>query len=171
MNPEEMEKRLQRLEEMENRLKTLEDIESIKQLQVHYVNSLTTANWDDAMDCFAENSVVDFGNRFARGKPEISKLFREQISEMHVGLEGTFVVHPVVSVQGDKAQGSWLLYIQFCRPRDLPSDMKSIMGDEMPDWMQGFYEMEYVKENGKWKISLLKWRRRLLSPRPLAERK
>jgi hypothetical protein len=159
------------LEQMEKRLKTLEDIEEIKQLHVHYVNCLTIADWDKVSECFAENSRVDFGNRMAEGKAAIDRLFREQISEMHVGLEGNFVVHPIVSVQGDSAKGSWLLYIQFCRPRELPPDMKALMGDEIPDWMQGFYEMEYVREKGKWKISLLKWRRRLLSPRPPSELK
>ena len=151
------------LEEMEKRLKTLEDIEEIKQLQGRYVNYLTTIKWDEVVNCFAENGVVDFGYRGATGKTEIEKLFREQISEMHVGLEGNFVVHPIISVQGDNASGSWLLYIQFFHPRELPADMKAVMGDQIPDWMQGFYEMEYIREKGKWKISLLKWRRRLLS--------
>jgi ketosteroid isomerase-like protein len=158
------------LEEIEKRLKRLEDIEEIRQLHVHYVNSLTLADWDAVIDCFAPDSEVDFGNRSARGKAQIDRLFREQISEMHVGLEGNFVVHPIVSVEGDRATGSWLLYIQFCRPRDLPSDMKAIMGEEMPDWMQGFYDMEYVRIGGRWKIRRLSWRRRLLSPRPSAER-
>jgi hypothetical protein len=151
------------LEEMEKRLKTLEDIEEIKQLQVNYVNCLTTVKWDEVIESFAENAVVDFGNRGATGKVDIGKLFKEQISEMHVGLEGNFVVHPIVAVQGDSAKGSWLLYIQFFHPRELPADMKAVVGDKIPDWMQGFYEMEYTREKGKWKISLLKWRRRLLS--------
>lgn len=158
------------LEEIEKRLKVLEDIEEIKQLHVHYVNCLTTVEWDQVVDCFAENGVIDFGNRGAQGKGDIERLFKEQIAEMHVGLEGNFVVHPIISVQGDTAKGSWLLYTQFPRPRSFPADMKSLMGDETPDWMQGFYEMEYKREGGKWKISLLKWRRRLISPTPSSER-
>lgn len=158
------------LEELERRVKTLEDINEIQKLQVHYVNCLTTASWPEVFECFSEDGVVDFPQGIARGKEEIKTIFRDVVAAMHVGLEGNFVVHPIVAVDGDRATGSWLLYIQFCRPRDLPSDFTDLIGGETPDWMQGFYEMEYVRENGHWKISLLKWRRRLLSPRPLSER-
>jgi hypothetical protein len=43
-------------------------------------------------------------------------VFRDLVSQMHVGLEGNFVVHPIVTVDSDTAKGSWLLYIQFARP-------------------------------------------------------
>ena len=158
------------LEDLEKRVKTLEDMDQIQKLQVHYVNCLTTASWDEVFDCFAENGLIDFPQGVARGKEEIREIFRNTVAQMHVGLEGNFVVHPIVSVEGDTAKGSWLLYIQFCRPRELPEDFVALLGGETPDWMQGFYEMEYVREQGKWKISLLRWRRRLLSPRPLSER-
>ncbi len=158
------------LEELERRVKTLEDMDQIQKLQVHYVNCLTTASWPEVYDCFAENGVIDFPQGTARGKEEIKAIFTNVVAQMHVGLEGNFVVHPIVTVDGDTAKGSWLLYIQFCRPRDLPSDFLAQIGGESPDWMQGFYEMEYVREGGTWKISLLRWRRRLLSPRPLSER-
>jgi hypothetical protein len=158
------------LEELEKRVRTLEDMDRIQKLQVHYVNCLTTADWPAVHDCFAENAVIDFPQGMARGKAEIVAIFRDLVAKMHVGLEGNFVVHPLVTVDGDTAKGSWLLYIQFARPRDLPADFMAATGGEMPDWMQGFYEMEYAREEGVWKISLLKWRRRLMSPRPLAER-
>ena len=159
------------LEELEKRVRTLEDIDQIRKLQVHYVNCLTTASWDDVFDCFSEDSVVDFPQGIARGKQQVIAIFRNVVASMHVGLEGNFVVHPIITVDGDTAKGSWLLYIQFCRPRDFPSDFTDLIGGETPDWMQGFYEMEYIRQQGEWKISLLRWRRRLLSPRPLSERK
>jgi len=158
------------MEELERRVKRLEDIDQIQKLHVHYVNCLTTADWPEVFDCFSEDGVIDFPQGIARGKEEIRAIFSDVVAAMHVGLEGNFVVHPIVEVDGDRATGSWLLYIQFCRPRDLPSDFLDQIGGETPDWMQGFYEMEYVREKGKWKISLLRWRRRLLSPRPLSER-
>jgi hypothetical protein len=55
-------------------------------------------------------------------------------------------------------------------PRDLPKDFTDLIGGEQPDCIQGFYEMEYLREDGQWKISMLKWKRRLLSPLPMAER-
>ena len=158
------------LEELEKRVKNLEDIDQIRNLQFHYVNCLTTANWPEVHNCFAENAIIDFPQGVSRGREEIIAVFRDLVAQMHVGLEGNFVVHPIVTVDGDTAKGSWLLYIQFARPRKLPKGFTDQIGGETPDWMQGFYDMEYVRENGEWKISLLKWRRRLLSPIPLADR-
>lgn len=170
MTLEELEKRVRALEGLEKRVRVMEDIEEIKKLQIRYVNALTTVSWDEVVDCFAEDGVADITSGRAQGKEQLAKLFREKVSGMHQGLEGNFVVHPVVTVDGDKAKGSWLLYIQFCRPRPLPPEFLAQIGGETPDWMQGYYEMEYVREKGVWKISLLRWRRRLLSPRPLKER-
>ena len=158
------------IEALEKRVQRLEDMDQIQKLQVHYVNCLTKASWPEVYDCFSEDAVVDFPQGVAKGKDAVKAMFQDIVEQMHIGLEGNFVVHPIVEVQGDQATGSWLLYIQFARPRDLPSDFTDALGGEHPDWMQGYYEMAYVRENGQWKISLLKWRRRLLSPRPLSER-
>jgi len=157
------------LEEFEKRLRTLEDIEEIKQLQAHYVNCLTTTEWDELIDCFVENAVVDLHSGFARGKEAIAELYKEKISITHIGMEGNFVVQPIISVEGDRAKGSWLLYIQFSLPHKMRVAPAMTAEEDAPDWMQGFYEMEYVRENGKWKISSLKWRRRLRSPRTPSE--
>jgi len=157
------------LEELEKRLRTLEDVEEIKQLQVRYVNCLITTEWDELVDCFAENGVVDLHSGLARGKEAIAKLFKEKISITHVGLEGCYVVHPIISVDGDRAKGSWLLYTQFSQPHKIQIKSATTADEEAPDWMQGYYEMEYIKEAGEWKISLLKWRFRLRSPRKPSE--
>ena len=106
-------------EELEKRIKVLEDIEAIKQLHYTYVNCLITANWDGVVACFSEDGVVDLHAGLARGKKEIAKLFREEISRFHIGQEGLFVIHPIVKVEGDKAKGNWLLYIQFALPRKM----------------------------------------------------
>ncbi|OGO43213.1 MAG: hypothetical protein A2Z05_04175 [Chloroflexi bacterium RBG_16_60_22] len=156
-------------EEMENRLRILEDIEAIKQLQVRYVNYLTTIAWDDLVDCFTADAVVDLSVGKVRGKAAIEDLFKKKIAVTHVGLEGNFVVHPIISVKGNKATGSWLLYTHFSLPHKIQRDPSPTADEDAPDWMQGFYEMEYARENGGWKISRLRWTRRLRSPRPPGE--
>jgi hypothetical protein len=146
---------------LEERIRILEDIEQIKQLQHRYVNDLTTHNWDDLMDCFTEDSVTDFpypDHGTTIGKAAIEKDFRERIAyEMIEGRAGDFVVHPIITVNGDKAKGSWLLYMQSELGR------KYANGDAGYDWENGFYDMEYVKENGNWKISLLRWTKGVVS--------
>jgi hypothetical protein len=157
------------LEKLGERVRILEDIENIKKLQIHYVNCLIATKWDDVIDCFTKNGVVDLESGFAKGKKEITKHFKGKVSLNHIGQEGNFVVHPIISIEGDKAKGSWLLYIQNSQPRKLQSKPAMLATDDAPDWMQGYYEMEYVRQGGKWKISYLKWRCRLLSPLTLVK--
>ena len=152
------------LEEIEKRLRVLEDIEEIKQIQIRYVNGLTITDWDDLVDCFSENAFVDLSEGY-RGKEEIAEFFKGEITWTHIGKEGNYLVHPVISVDGDKATGSWLLYTLFSQPHTLQTGSMPV-AEDAPDWMHGFYDMEYVRENGKWKISMLKWRKRLVSPWP-----
>jgi hypothetical protein len=142
------------LEEMEKRLKIVEDIEEIKQLQQHYVDCLCLTKWDEIGECFTENAETNIGEeaniRRLKGKAEISKVYK--VSKAHIGQEGLFVVHPSIQVNGDRATGRWLSYFMHIRPK----------GEEpLLHWMQGIYECQYVRENGKWKISYLKWRARL----------
>jgi hypothetical protein len=152
------------LSEMERRLKVLEDIEEIKKLQVHYVNCLINTNWDELTECFSKNGTFSAHAGDAVGKKAIKELFIKDISKNHIGQEGLFVVHPIISVDGDKAKGSWLLYTQIAQPRKFKIKPPYLSTDDAPDWTQGFYEIEYVKEDGQWKIYSLKWRMRLISP-------
>jgi carotenoid cleavage dioxygenase len=148
------------LEELGKRLQNLEDIEKIKQLQIRYVNGLMKCTWDEVVDMFTEDALVDLqAHGPHKGRAEITELFHKKVGRGHIGQEGDFVVHPLIEVDGDKATGSWLLYLQMPYPR------KRMSGQET-DWSQGYYEMEYVKINGEWKISYLKWTERLSAPRP-----
>lgn len=152
-------------QDVEARLRKLEDIEEIKQLQAQYIDYLNYANWDEIANLFSEDGGVEIPSGSAKGRAAVTKHFREKVGVNHIGKEGPFVVHPIISVDGDKAKGNWLLYIQFSLPHKLSSGGPFQSMDSAPDWMQGYYDMEYVRENGKWKISLLKWTCRLWSPR------
>ena len=145
------------LEELYRKIQTAEDIEEIKRLQYHYVNCLILTRWDAITECFAEDAEVDIGaekrsDRIVKGKKAIASLFKKGVSISHVGKEGIVAAHPIIHVNGDTAEGTWLAYFMHIRSR----------GQEpLLDWMQGFYECRYVKENGQWKFSFLKWRARL----------
>jgi hypothetical protein len=144
------------LEKMEKRLKVVEDIEEIKKLHIYYVDMLMACNWSEVMDCFAENAGVDIGGGTiqAQGKEAIEKLFRGHIAKHHVGKEGDVLIHPIISVDGDRAKGSWLLYMMYYHPQTFQSMF----------WVQGYYNCEYIRENGKWKFSLFKFKTRIFPP-------
>jgi hypothetical protein len=147
------------LKELELKVQLLDDIERIKQLQIRYVNCLITCNWGEIPSLFAKDAVTDIGmHGIVKGKEAVVKLFKEKISRGHQGHEGDFAVHPLIYVDGDKAKGSWLLYLMKQFPHKVI--------DRDLDWEQGFYEAEYLREDGQWKISFLKYRERMSSPRP-----
>ena len=148
---------------LEERIQRLEDIEEIKQLQVHYINSLILADFDACLECFSEGGVIDIHAGLAKGKEAIKKLYDDEIQYVHIGEEGLIEIHPIIKVDGDKATGSWIMYVQYALPRKLDPIPSILSSPDAPDWLQGFHDMEYIRENGKWKISYLKWRYRLMS--------
>jgi hypothetical protein len=159
MTSEEMEKRLHSIENalkaLEQRVRVTEDVQELHQLQRRYVNALMCTKWDEAADCFAENARFDvYLHKPVTGKANIERFLKDELSLTHAGKEGDIVVHPIISVDGDTAKGKWLLYMMYFYPRTGQSLF----------WVQGFYEMEYVRENGKWKISLMNWSERLGLP-------
>lgn len=154
MTLEEMEKRLKALE---GRVRILEDTEEIKTLMRRYVTSLVLVRWDDVLDCFTDDASVEIGISGRRqGKAAIARLFKEEIGKRHIGKELAFVVHPLISVSGDKARGSWLMHFMFTEATH----------HQTYAWSQGPYECAYTRVNGKWKISSLKWTQRV-GPKPV----
>jgi ketosteroid isomerase-like protein len=158
MTLKEIEKKLAAAEEalkaLEKRVRATEDVEKIKQLQQHYVSGLMRANWDEVLDCFAEDAFFDPGGQPVKGIKEISNVFKNVLSEWHCGQEGDFLVHPEISVNGDTARGHWLMYMMYYLPRSHQSLF----------WVNGFYDMEYRRVNGEWKINSLNWQLYTLPP-------
>lgn len=159
MTLQELEKQLKEtrdaLKMLEDRVRVTEDIQEIHRLQRRYVNALMCTNWDDAVECFADDARVDvYLHKPVSGKAAIEKWFKEELSKTHAGKEGDICVHPIITVEGDRAKGEWLLYLMYFYPRTGQSLF----------WVQGFYNMEYVRERGKWKISYMNWTERLGLP-------
>lgn len=144
------------LSEMTEKMRTVNDIEEIKQLQYRYLNAVIEADWDKVMDCFAEDAIFHtfLTKEDHKGKAAIDKWYRENVALNHVGKEGDFLAHPLISVSGDKATGNWLMYMMYCFPRT---------GQSLY-WVQGYLDMEYTRENGKWKFSSFQWTERMGLP-------
>lgn len=133
------------LEEIEKRLGILEDVEAIKKLHRDYVYALASQQWDDMLDCFAEDGSADIWTHgVRRGKKEIGDLFRGFAGKI-LPSHGHLVAQPVITVDGDTAEGYWLLYLFLPAPESM--------------WIQGKYDCKYVKVNGEWKFSYLKYTR------------
>jgi hypothetical protein len=131
-------------EELEKRVRVLEDIEAIKKFHVNYVYLLCNLQWDDMVECFAEDATMELlDSGVVKGKKEISGVFHNVLSQRITRKDGHFVGQPVITVNGDKAKGHWILYLFFAEP-----EVK---------WLQGRQDCEYVRVNGEWKFSQVKF--------------
>jgi len=144
MAQDELGKMEKALEAVVKRVQVLEDIEEIQKLHRNYVYWLCNLQWDDMLGCFTEDATADIqGERLRKGKKEIAELFENVLARRITRNDGHFVGQPVISVNGNKASGYWILYLFFSEP--------SVR------WMQGRQECEYVKVDGKWKFSSMKF--------------
>ena len=134
--------------ELEGRLRIIEDMEAIRAFHHEYVFYLNNRQWDDMADCFTEDAFANIHGPCS-GKEEIRKLFTERISKLNKGKgrDAHFAVEPVLRVDGDRAEGHWLIYILISDP---------ITGSPSR-WIPGRYDCEYSKVKGEWKFSSLKY--------------
>ena len=133
------------LEELEKRVRELEDKESIRELHREYLFYISNLEFDKALDCFSETIAVDIANYgLQKGKTEVANFFKEVIYQnVRRSKDGHFTGQAVISVEGDKAKGHWMFY----RLVPAPSTVR---------WVQGRYDCEYVREEGRWKFGVLK---------------
>ena len=138
------------IKEMEKRLQALEDLEEIKKLHRKYISYLDNLEFEKALDLFTEDAIAEVRNSGPRrGKKEIGEIYLGVLAKRTTRKDGHLVGQPDITVEGNKAKGHWIVYILFSDP--------SIQ------WVQGRNDCEYVKENGQWKFSKLKFTRTLAS--------
>jgi hypothetical protein len=141
----ELQKTIKRLEK---RIDELEDIEKIKELHRNYIYYVNQWKYDDVINCFAEDAIVDLHGHY-EGKAEIAKLFKGNIAENLKDKNwGHFITQPVISISGKKATGYWLFYC--------------FMGNKPPTttphlWAQARHDCKYIKTNDGWKFTYLKF--------------
>ena len=134
--------------DLKNQLQVLRDIEDIKRLQCAYGYYLERWMSEEIINCFSKSPEVSgtFVEGTYKGPEGIQAYFgktREQPPEF---LHQVMQVSPVITVDpyGLRAKGRWYGYgsVAFC----------PLNGQIDPMIMSVVYEMEYIKENGIWKI-------------------
>jgi ketosteroid isomerase-like protein len=135
------------VEEMEKRLKTLEDLEEIKKLMNEYVFLVNEHKLDKLVGLYTDHDPVaelreDRGIK--RGKKEIAEVYASISMSMPIDV-GHILAQPVLTVDGDTAEGHWLMY--------------GFLPDKKIQWLQTRFDAKYVREDGRWKIKWLKYTR------------
>ena len=162
MNNQPLEARLDSLEaevkalkkqvkDRDKKIQTLQDIEDIKRLQCAYGYYLEHWMSDEIIDCFSNSPEVSgtFVEGTYNGPEGIRKYFGSGRVVPPEFLHMVMQVSPVITVDkdGNRAQGRWYGYGTILSRHTVPLD---------PAYMAVIYEMDYIKEDGVWKILKLR---------------
>jgi hypothetical protein len=142
------------VKEMEKRLLALEDLEAIKQMHYDYMSCLDNIRFAKALDFFTDDAEVEVRNSgVMRGRENYSKIYLGTLAMRKERHDGHLAAQPVISIDGNRAKGHWIIYMFFSVPAI--------------EWIQGRHDCEYVKLNGQWKFSKLRFARTLASKESL----
>jgi hypothetical protein len=132
--------------DLDKRIRVLEDIEAIKQLKAKYFRYIDKKLWDDMEELWTEDATADYGMGIdlLEGREAIVKFLKKNL-----GLDSMISVHqghnPEIQITSDTtARGIWVL-----NDRLIVQTISTLNG-----W--GYYDDEYMKENGEWKIKSTK---------------
>jgi hypothetical protein len=153
------------LEELEKQVQLQEDIQEIEHLQKMYGYYFDTNRWADIVDLFSDNcesvEIVDHG--VFKGKKGVEHIYVDVIGARKTGPRPPWVafvvmqIAPVIDVapDGKTASGRWQTWLFESKPYG---------AFPRQEFLHGYYENQYVKENGRWKFSLLHWNNTFCAP-------
>jgi len=148
--------------DLNKRIAVLEDIEAIKKLKARYCYLADAgikgdiSKMDELMTYFADDAWIDFGTADSpdvhKGKEAVSRFYKVNVCDA-LSYSAHLVANPIIEVDGDKARGSWYVFVP-CTLREADS----------ASWLSGKYEDGYVKINGQWKWTSIIFRAEFNSP-------
>lgn len=155
------------LEELEKQVQLAEDIQEIEHLQRTYGYYFDNNMWAEIVDLFSEEQtesveIADHGVFY--GKKGIRRIYWDMFNGGDVPRQTPpwmqFIVMQIgavidVSPDGTKANGRWQTWLCEAKPYG---------AYPRAEWLHGYYENKYVKENGKWLFSKLHWNNTFCSP-------
>lgn len=121
----------------------LKELEAIKQLKYKYMRCVDRKLWDEMRDCFTPDATCAYsdGKYSYTGRDAILDFLRGAMSSPTV-LTAHHVHHPEISfLDENTARGIWAMEDTFIE-----------LGSNITLRGAGFYEDEYVKVDGQWKI-------------------
>jgi hypothetical protein len=144
---------------LKEQVRTFQDIEDIKNLQRSYGYYLEHWMAEDILDLFADgdDTVLQVATGKFEGKDAVRRFFHHgRETEIHRAPNPEFlhqvmqlsgIVH--VNPDGKTASGRWYGFGANAFPAE--------DGKFNPGWMDGVYEVNYIKEGSKWKFKKVHW--------------
>jgi hypothetical protein len=146
------EARLRALENQVAKLTCLLDIEEIKRLQSAYGYYLEHWMADEVIDCFAEgpDTTLYLYEGAWLGKEGVRKYFNGNSNPSPEFLHQVMQITPIITLEPDsnRAKGRW--YSWGCVAAPGATGVRQF-------FLGGIYENEYIKQDGVWKILILKY--------------
>jgi hypothetical protein len=148
-----------RINELEIQVGTLRDVEAIKKLQRAYGYYLEHWRTADIVELFSKSPEVCVkANAGEFRGPESVKWYyyhggdpeKEQVVPPPDFFYQVMQLSPIIDVAPDR-QRAWGRWYGF------GANAFPVKGGVAPGWLDGVYENEYIKEDGKWKILKLHW--------------
>ncbi len=127
------------LNDIERRIRVLENIEAIRKLKSKYWRCVDRKLWDEIVECFTEDMVLSILSKSIKGRNECVQFLKDTLVQTVSAHQGHQAEIEIISESA--ARATWAL-------NDLLLDMQP--GVNFTGF--GYYEDEYVKENGNWKI-------------------
>ena len=137
------------MDSLEQRVARLEAIEAIRQLKARYLDACDRKQPAEVRACFVDGEmVIDYDRVGELGSAdELTALFERFGCEPHI-VEMHHAQNPQITVRDeDTASGRWGLYYHLI---DTRANTVTQLG--------GFYEDEYRRVDGEWKISATRFR-------------
>ncbi len=134
--------------EARDRIAALEEIQAIRRLKARYWRSLDYRRFDELGQCFAEDGMIDVpeNNFTLRGPQQISEVMPQALAGMVTVHQGH---NEDIAITGPgTATGRWTLHDILYH---------SATGVKSVGW--GFYEDDFVKVDGEWKIKTVRLKR------------
>jgi hypothetical protein len=147
------------LEELEREVTHLEDIQEIEDLQQKYGYYMDTGYRQEIVELFSENteSVEIESTGLFLGKEGATRwyLVDDLLPEGMTTVPSWIAVRILMSQDaitidpsGTTAKGRWNTWL---------AEAMTVGGVPRQQWVQGYYENEYIKENGRWYFKKLHW--------------
>jgi ketosteroid isomerase-like protein len=143
------------IEELARRVQAIEDAEEIKKLHQRYMDLMDDLKYEEVLDLFTEDAAIEVRNSGVKQGADARRELYLGMRDMKHGVRDNchMAIHPDITVHGATASGTWLVYMLYEDPEGA--------------WVQGRNEVDYRKENGRWKFSRLKFTRTLASRRDM----
>ena len=148
----------QRLAALEKRLQEVEDVQAINRLQYAYNYYVEHMMKQEIIDCFSDSPdvLLDWLEGKWKGKDGVRKYFNVNqvppVGFRHQLMPTAGLIN--VAPDGKTAKGRWYAFGGIMMPGPRQEGKKQ---SYTRSFINGIYEMGYIKEDGIWKILTVNW--------------